>query len=177
MGDAEKSLPSQSQPFSAPEGNGNGNTFLISLAMGVAFLGLVVAAVFFFGHKKPDPNARKTDPYLAQLKISELHISIAEDFAGNPVTYIEGKITNSGDKKVIGATIELVFKNVLGETTQQENLPVMVLLFKLPYLDFGSLDQTPLAPGQTREFRLTLEHVTADWDRQMPQAKVVSVTY
>src|SRR5437899_8577253 len=106
MDDAAKGLPSQSQPFSAPEGDRNGNTFWISLGMGVTFLALVVGAVLFFTHKKPDPNARKTDPYLAQLKISELHVSIAEDFAGNPVTYFEGKLTNTGDKKVTGATIE-----------------------------------------------------------------------
>ena len=177
MGDAEKSLSSQNQLFSAPQDDGSGNRFWTSLAMGVTFLALMVAAVFFFGRNKPDPNAHKADPYLANLKPSELHISVGEDFAGNRITYIEGKITNSGDKKVTGATIELRFKNVLGETTQQEDLPVMVLLFKLPYEDYGSLEQAPLAPGQTREFRLTLEHVTADWDRQLPQVKMVSVSY
>jgi hypothetical protein len=177
MGDAEKNLSSKNQEFLTPKDNGSGNPFWISLAMGVTFLALVAAAVFFFGRNKPDPNAHKDDPYLANLKISELHISLGEDFAGNRITYIEGKITNAGDKKVTGATMELRFKNVLGETTQQENLPVMVLLFKLPYEDYGSLEQAPLAPGQIREFRLTLEHITADWDRQLPQVKMVSVKY
>ncbi|HXB21038.1 MAG TPA: DUF2393 family protein [Candidatus Solibacter sp.] len=177
MGDAEKNPPSQNAPFSAPEADRNGNTFGISLAMGVAFVALVIAAVTFFNHKSPNPNGHKTDPYAAKLQTSEWHMSVAENFAGNPVTYIEGKITNTGDKKVTGTTIELVFKNSLGETSQQELLPVMVLLFKEPYVDFGSLEQAPLAPGQTREFRLTLEHVTADWNRQLPQARVVAVSY
>ena len=145
--------------------------------MGFVVVAMVLVAVFIFGHKSPDANAHKNDPYTAKLQISEWHMSVAENFAGNPVTYIEGKITNTGDKKVTGATIELIFKNSLGQTTQQELLPVMVLLFRVPYVDFGSLEQTPLAPGQTREFRLTLEHVTADWDRRLPQAKVVAVNY
>src|SRR2546423_1325435 len=169
MGDAEKNLPSRSQPFSAPEGDRNGNPFWIPLTMGVVFVALIVATVAFLAHKSPDPNAHKTDPYVAKLTTSDLHMSVAENFAGNPVTYIEGKITNTGDKKVTGATIELIFKNSLGQTSQQELLPVMVLLFKEPYVAFGPLEQTPLAPGQTRDFRLTLEHVTADWDRQLPQ--------
>jgi hypothetical protein len=177
MGEPEKNLPSQDQPFSAPEGDRNGNPFWIPLVMGAAVVALIVGAVFLLAHKRPDPNAHKTDPYVAKLTTSDLHMSVAENFAGNPITYIEGKITNTGDKKVTGATIELIFKNSLGQTSQQELLPVMVLLFKLPYEDFSPLDQTPLAPGQTRDFRLTLEHVTADWDRQLPQMKVVSVNY
>ena len=176
MGDAEKSISSQEQLFSAPN-DGRGNPFWISLAIGVAFLVLVVAAVFFFGHKKPDPNARKADPYLANLRISDLQIAVGEDFAGNRITYVEGKITNSGDKKITGATIELLFKNVLGETIQQEDLPLMVLHFKVPYEDYAVLEQAPLAPGQTREFRQMLEHVSADWDRLLPQVKMVGVNY
>jgi hypothetical protein len=176
MGDAEKSLSSQNQPFGTPENEGSGRPFWVSLVLGIAFLAVVVAAVLFFGRQRPDPNARKADPYLVNLKPSNLHISVGEDFAGNRITYVEGNITNTGDKKVTGATMEVRFKNLLGETVQQENLPVMVLLYKDPE-DYGSLQQAPLAPGQTREFQLTLEHVTADWDHQLPQVKMVGVSY
>jgi hypothetical protein len=176
MGDAEKNRSSQNPPFSSPADVGSANRFWIALAMAVGFLAVVVGAVFFFGHQKPDPNARKADPYLVNLKPSNLHISVGEDFAGNRITYVEGNITNTGDKKVTGATMEVRFKNVLGETVQQENLPVMVLLYKDPE-DYGTLQQAPLVPGQTREFQLTLEHVTSDWDHQLPQVKMVGVNY
>ena len=176
MGDAEKSFLSQNPPFSTP-GDDGGKPFWVYLAMAIGFLAVVVAAVFFFGHQKPDPNARRADPYLVNLKASDLHVSFGEDFAGNRITYVEGKISNTGDKKVIGATIELLFKNPLGELAQQEDLPVMVLLFKEPYEDYGSLEQAPLAPRQTREFRLTIEHLSTDWDRQLPQVKMVGVNY
>jgi hypothetical protein len=71
----------------------------------------------------------------------------------------------------------VTFKNTLGETVQKENLPVTVVLPNLPYVDYGTMDHAPLAPGQTRDFRLTLEHVSADWDGQVPQVKVVSLSY
>src|SRR5438034_5803708 len=36
----------------------------------------------FRSHKSPDPNAHKTDPYVAKLTTSDLHMSVAENFAG-----------------------------------------------------------------------------------------------
>jgi len=56
-------------------------------------------------------------------------------------------------------------------------LPVTVLLPNVPYVDYGLIDRAPLAAVQTRDFRLTLEHVTADWDGQAPTVKVVSMAY
>ena len=104
-------------------------------------------------------------------------MATAQNFAGGTVTYIQGKITNIGDRRVTGATAEVVFKNSLGEVSQWEkSLPIMVLLPNLPYVDYGPMEHASLAPGQTRDFRLTLEHVTADWDGQIPQIKVVSVS-
>ncbi len=176
MDDPKNSPLSQDSPFSTP-GDDRSKPFWVYLAMAVGFLAVVVAALFFFGHQRPDPNARRADPYLPNLKISEMHVSFGEDFAGNRITYVEGKISNTGNKKIIGATIELLFKNPLGELAQQEDLPVMVLLFKEPYEDYGSLEQAPLSPGQTRDFRLTIEHLSRDWDHQLPQVKMVGVNY
>jgi len=51
----------------------------------------------------------------------------------------------------------------------------MVVQPNIPYLDYGPLDLAPLAPGQARDFRLTIEHITIEWDGQLPQARVVSV--
>jgi hypothetical protein len=52
-----------------------------------------------------------------------------------------------------------------------------VLLPNVPYVDYGLIDRAPLAAGQARDFRLTLEHVTTDWDGQVPTVKVVSIAY
>ena len=93
------------------------------------------------------------------------------------MTYIEGTINNAGDKKVTGAQVQVLFKNSLGEIAQKETLPVMVVMPNAPYVDYGTLDRAPLGPHQSRGFRLTLEHVSADWDGQIPSVKVVGVTY
>jgi Protein of unknown function (DUF2393) len=126
------------------------------------------------GQHAPVPG----DPYLGKVQLSNLHMATAQNFAGTSVTYIEGTITNTGDRKVTGATVDVLFKNSIGETSLKENsLPVTVALTNTPYPDYGTLDRVPLGPGKSRDFRLTIEYVTPDWDGQLPQIKVVSVKY
>ena len=107
---------------------------------------------------------------------SNLSMATAQNFAGTSVTYIEGTVTNSGDRKVTGARALVTFKNSLGEITQKEPLPVTVLIPNSPYVNYGTLDRAPLAPGQSREFRLTIEYITPDWDGQIPQVTITSVS-
>src|SRR6185437_10219814 len=115
-------------------------------------------------------NPNQPSPYAASLHVDNLHMATAENFVGGSVTYIQGRIANAGAK------IQVIFKNSLGEIAQKETLPVMVLMPNTPYVDYGPMERAPLGPGHARDFRLTLEHVTADWDGQMPTVKVVSVT-
>ena len=142
-----------------------------------AVLVVVAVAVIVFVTRTGSTNPNQPDAYAAKLQIDNLHMATAENFAGGSVTYIQGRISNTGDKKVTGARVQVFFKNSLGELSQKETLPVMVLLPNTPYVDYGTMDRAPLAPGQSRDFRLTLEHVTADWDGQIPTVKAVSVSY
>jgi len=150
----------------------------VPMAAGVAVVLVILGAFFLLGHfSHSDTVVKADDPYLAKLQISGLHMATAQNFAGSSVTYIEGKITNGGDRKVTAARAEVLFKNGIGEIAQKEMLSVTVLLPNMPYVDYGPIDQAPLAPGQSRNFRLTLEHVSTDWDGQIPHVKVVSVGY
>jgi hypothetical protein len=159
-------------PTAAPEKE----THWVPMAIGAAVVAAVVVAFIVFGRSGPS-NANPEDPALAKLQLSRLSMATAKNFVGGSVTYIQGSIANTGDKKVTGARVQVIFKNTLGETVQKENLPLTVVLPNLPYVDYGTMDHAPLAPGQSRGFRLTLEHVSADWDGQVPQVRVVSVAY
>ena len=140
------------------------------------WLALVIGLVLFTRSGKPTAT-NPGDPNLKKLEISQIHMATAQNFAGGSVTYIEGKITNASDRKVTSASVQVLFKNSLGETAQEETLLVTVLLPNVPYVDYGPIDRAPLNPGQARDFRLTLEHVTTDWDGQVPQVKVVGIGY
>lgn len=159
-------------PVAAPEKESH----WIPMAIGAAVVAALVVALIIFTRSGPS-SANPEDPNLAKLQLSRLSMATAKNFVGGSVTYIQGSIANSGDKKVTGARVLVTFKNTLGETVQKENLPLTVVLPNLPYVDYGTMDHAPLAPGQSRGFRLTLEHVSADWDGQVPQVQVVSVSY
>jgi hypothetical protein len=138
---------------------------------------LMVLVIVAFVARTASSGAPQPDPYVTQLQISNLHMATAENFAGGSVTYIEGTINNAGDKKITGAQVQVLFKNSIGETAQKDTLPVMVVMPNTPYVDYGTIDRAPLVPHQSRGFRLTLEHVSADWDGQIPAVRVVGVTY
>ena len=169
MGDQENQ-----QPFAPPKPQEDRRT-LLPMAIGGLLVVVAIVVIILVSRGGPPQNANPS-PYAANLRIDDLHMATAENFAGGSVTYIQGRITNSGDKKVTGATVQVIFKNSLGEIAQKDTLPVMILLPNTPYVDYGPMRTAPLDPGQGRDFRLTLEHVTADWDGQMPAVRVLAVT-
>ena len=169
-------VDSEQQPFSPVQQQEEKRNILPMAFGGVIVLVLIIGLVLLTRAGKPT-NTSPGDPNLAKLQVSDLHMATAENFAGGSVTYIEGKLTNSTDRKVTAANVQVMFKNSLGEIAQKDTLPVTVLLPNTPYVDYGLIDRAPLAPGQTRDFRLTLEHVTTDWDGQVPTVKVVTIGY
>jgi hypothetical protein len=169
-------VDSEQQPFSPVQQQEEKRNILPMAFGGVIVLVLIIGLVLLTRAGKP-ASTSAGDPNLAKLQVSDLHMATAENFAGGSVTYIEGKLTNSTDRKVTAANVQVMFKNSLGEIAQKDTLPVTVLLPNTPYVDYGLIDRAPLAPGQTRDFRLTLEHVTTDWDGQVPTVKVVSLSY
>jgi hypothetical protein len=170
MGDSERE-----QPFSPQRQEREGRNWT-PIIVGAALVVLIIAVAILVGRLTQFRGANPGDPYLSNLQLSDLHMATAENFGGGSVTYIEGKFTNAGDRKVTAASTQVIFRNSLAEITQKETLPVTVLVSNVPYADYGLIERAPLAPGQSRPFRLTLENVTGDWDGQIPQVKVVSVT-
>lgn len=168
---------SEQEPVFTPLTNQNEKRNWLPLIGGAAFLAVLALVVILLGRTAKPVNTNPKDPNLARLQISELHMATAQNFAGSSVTYIEGKITNTTDRKITDASVEVLFKNSLGETAQKDTLPVTILLRTTPYADYGSIESLPLASGQSRDFRLTLEHVSTDWDGQVPQVRVVTVSY
>lgn len=147
------------------------------MIVGAVLVAAIVVLLVIFGRSNGSNSSSVPDPYLAHLQLSNLHMATAESFAGGSVTYIQGTLTNTGNKKVSDARVQVLFKNSLGEVAQKETLPVMVLLPNTPYVDYGALAQAPLDAGKSSDFRLTLEHVSADWDGQIPQVQLISASH
>ena len=154
------------------------------LAMGIAvvLLAAIVGAAFLVSKRSPPPAPAATEvsplhPYAAQLRLTELKMSTAQNFVGATVTYLEGKVANQGGQAVNGATVEAVFRNSLGELVQKEAQPLMYIHARKPYTDVTDLRSNPLKPGETREFRLTFDHISADWNRELPELRITAVSF
>jgi hypothetical protein len=145
------------------------------IVIAVAGVIVVMIAIAFLMRESPKA-AKPASPYIASLKLSDFKMSAAENFIGATVSYIDGTVTNAGDKIVTHATVEVTFKDNIGQLAQREEMPLRVLKTTGPYPDAVDLEASPLAPGQSRTFRLTFENISAQWNRQYPEIRVTDVT-
>ncbi|MGH9500044.1 MAG: DUF2393 family protein [Terriglobales bacterium] len=146
-----------------------------AIVVGVAAVLAVVGVIAWLSRGSPK-SAVPPHPYASSIKLSDLKMSAAENFVGASVTYIDGTVTNAGGKTVTHVVVHVNFKNSLDQIAQAEDVPLHVLQTSGPYPDAVDLGVSPLAPGQSKPFRLTFEHISADWDHAYPELLVTEVT-
>ncbi len=141
------------------------------ILIGVVIVGVVVGVIvlaFRGDQKKPAaPPA-----YAANLKFSELKASAAQNFVGATVSYLDGTVTNTGDKTVIHAVVRITFRDDMGQMAQREEMPLRVLRTGGPYDEAVDLNMSPLEPRQSKPFRLTFENISAQWNRAYPEMQI-----
>ena len=152
-----------------------GNRTWVPLAVGFALVVLAIAAIYSCTRSSRTAGRQSaTDIYAGNVLFTDLKLSRAENFVGAAVTYIEGKVSNTGTQTVIGAQVEIIFRNSLGEVVQKETHPLRVATSQMGQTEYVALSpQLTLVPNQTREFRFTFEHISADWNQGYPELRVV----
>ena len=120
-------------------------------------------------------SASGPPPYAANLKLSDFKMSAAENFVRATVSYVDGTLTNSGDKTVTHVMVEVQFKDEMGQLAQREEIPMQALKTDGPYPEAVDFSVSPLGPGQSKAFRLTFESISAQWNHQYPDIQVIDV--
>ena len=146
---------------------------IIVIAVG-AVIALMLAIAFLL--REPPKPVKTISPYAANIKFSDFKMSAAENFIGATVSYMDGSVTNAGDKTVTRLVVEVVFKDEIGQLAQRDELPLRVLRTSGPYPEAVDLSVSPLAPGQSQPFRLTFDRLSQQWNRQYPEIRVTDVT-
>ena len=136
---------------------------------------VVVVGIAAFLLRTDSKIANAPPAYAANLKFSDMKMSAAENFVGSTVTYLDGTVTNSGDQTVSHAVVRVSFKDSLGQIVQAEEVALRILQTSGPYPEAVDLRAAPLAPAQSKPFRLIFEHVTADWNHEYPELRVTDV--
>ena len=148
--------------------------------------GIVVLVILGFflvrSHHGPPPNPggaglAPPDPYASNLPISDLKMSEASSVAGGKATYIDGTIANRGTQTVSGITVQVAFSDFTKQLVQKETMPLNLIRTHEPYIDTQPVSAAPIAPGETREFRLIFDHVAEGWNQYYPEIRVIEVKF
>ena len=107
------------------------------------------------------PEARA---YLPSIAVEHLDVSRAENFLHQEVTTITGEVVNAGNRSVASATLTAEFSDQLNQIAQRETRMVL------------SPPAPPIAPGGRREFEISLDHVSSEWNMAPPVVKVTAVS-
>ena len=142
------------------------SSLIIILIVSVVLAGLV-AVLVLQQHRAVSRPALSAEQkaYLASLVFGDFHMSAASNFLGDTVTYLDGSVMNKGAKLVRRLDVELNFVDTLNQVVLRETAH--------PLADRA----TPLQPGDTRAFRVTFDHMPADWNQAPPTAKAVYVEF
>jgi hypothetical protein len=152
-------------PMGDREGREPGRQFRFALLAGLAVLLVVVAAAYFLlrltgssGTDKaaPLPMGNEELAYAPQIKIGNVELSRAANFLKQEVTSIGGMVTNSGTKSLGEMEVTLEFHDVSQKVVLREARRL-----------YGA-KETPLGPGQTREFLFAFESIPPDWNQAPP---------
>jgi hypothetical protein len=137
----------------------------------VVVAGLLIAS---YTHARPAAGGAP-DAYASQLAISDIALSQSSNMAGSQITYVDGTIANHGNRVVDSVTVETAFHLAGGSGPQLLSTPLSLIRTRDPYIDIEPVSADPIKPGESKSFRLIFDHVSADWDQQNPDVRVLQV--
>jgi hypothetical protein len=165
------------EPFAGPVAEEKQRNWLPTV-IGLVLVILIIAGLVLVGRDRT-PSTSQPDPYAQNLKIGDATLSAADNFVGGTVTYLDIVVTNGGDKTITAGQVEATLRNTLNEVVQKEIVPIHVLRPNQlgGYADLVDLSAAPLAPGKKETIRVTLEHVSGDWNQAAPQLRFLNLKF
>jgi hypothetical protein len=150
------------------------STFVLVVIV-TAVMATLLAAFILFRHTAtplrapsagvPRMLSEEQKAYLPLLEFTDARMSAAENFLGDSVIYLDGRVTNKGTRFLRRLDVELRFVDILNQVVLRETAH--------PVTERTS----PLKPGETRPFRITFEHMPADWNQAPPALTPTSVEF
>lgn len=153
---------------------GERDTTARTIVIAIAVIVAIAATAAFFLRSQPKPQS-PPPAYVADLRINDLKMSQAQNFAGATITYVDGTLNNLGDKTVTRAVVHVTFRDAYGQVAQIEDVPVRILEAGGSYDDTAELSSSPLRPQHSVRFRLIFEHISEQWNQGYPELQIADV--
>ena len=150
----------------------------MAIAAGVVLV-VALVAIFSLEHGKKGPTVTPVsaplDAYATSLPVSGLQMSESANLAGGKVTYVDGVLTNTGQKTVSAVTVQILFRNYAHEVVQNDTQALKLIRTRDPYVDLEAVAAAPLKPGDQKPFRLSFDGVSQNWDGAFPEIRILKV--
>ncbi len=148
---------------------------LFAIVVAAALLAALIYYLPRAPKKAPAPTAAQApvQPVSNELQFTNMKIDMAP--TGGAMELV-GNVINSGNRPVLGATVQLTFFDSKGTALEAIDRPLVGMVRNsdgaLATHEWGT---DPVQPNQTRMFRVTVDQVPATWNHLMPGMKVLSV--
>ena len=150
------------------------------LALIAAAILLVVIFVVFPSAPKmaaPAPGAQVPDqPGGDQLQLTNLKMTTSPPRDNEVAVKLVGNIQNVGGPAVNGATVEATFMDSTGHVAIQQTQPIERITAQGHSGKEVELKEQPLKPNDVGAFEVEFTGVPANWNKQMPEVRLVDVS-
>ena len=142
--------------------------------MGVVTIAIALVIVMWPGAERPSSSSAREahlpfgpaeQAYAPNLQVDHIALSRAENFLNQEVTTLAGRLTNAGNLPLSNVELTVEFSDELGQVVLRESRAVFA-------------PQAPqLAPGESRNFEVSFEHIPSSWNIQQPSVRVTGILF
>ena len=147
---------------------------VIALIIAAAMLAALIAWLPRTPKARPGPTAAQIpgQPTPGQIQLSHFKMTAAP--VGNAY-YVDAQLFNNGDTELNGVQVQARFLGANGQTVEVQHRPVGEAGARNQG-NTQSLVQQPIKPHHAQPVRIYLDQVPANWNKQMPEITVTTVT-
>jgi hypothetical protein len=139
---------------------------------------LLAVAIYFLPRmpKNRPPAAAAQIP--AQPVPGELQLQGMQLIAGptDSAYYLDGNVTNTGPHSITGIVAEVKLRSSQNKVILDVQRPLQGMAMHGHNLVSDPLSKNPIKPNDTRPVRLGLDNVPSDWNHNLPDIRIVTVT-
>jgi hypothetical protein len=142
----------------------------LPITIGLITLLVLLAAMFYLrrsgnaGNDSGEASA-ESKAYVKNLELGDVGLKATENFMQQQVVEIVGKISNKGARPLRSVDVYCLFYSPEGAQIHRERVPIVQRKGK------------PLAPGETRDFRLPFDSLPANWNQAMPKLVIAQIQF
>jgi uncharacterized membrane protein len=142
---------------------------LVPILIGVFLLIALASGAVYLSRPAPkvvaDRPSRDAVSYLPYIQLSDVDMTASENLMKQQVVEVVGTISNTGSRSVESIDVFCIFSGIQGNEVYRERALILPATGK------------PLAPSQTRSFRLPFDGLPDTWNQAKPRLVIAQMKF